>query len=673
MIGAHASISPSILHGIKYIQSLGGSAVQIFAGSNQSSSLKAKQQVSEEQTIEIKKYLQENKIYLAIHAIYLLNFCSNPPSSARIAYAHSNLKYDLELAEKIGASTVVLHIGYQTNLTEEEAYNNMADNVIHSLRETQSTAPNVSISLETPAGKGSQIATTIPEFEKLFKLIQDKLKELVKNKTISSTIAKLLDKRITICVDTAHIYSSGQDIRDPDKFKSYFKSIHSKFGKRIALIHLNDSKQPFNSRKDQHEGLGDGTIFNTPKTKLSLKYLVQWCEKHSIPLILETHKAGSPKNPLSSLYAQEIALLQNLSSSSKETPLLNLAKWKLDHSTTHHNLATTEKLNEQILKRLYQLKEYYAKVEKDTIRSRAYNKAYLILLNYPEEISSGNQVSHLVGIGKQTVKKIDEYLNNGEMEIIKQNPKIMLPVEKQLIPQINILGFGEKKLKELKTKKLTTISQVRKAFSTGKINLNKKELMGVEYYEDLNKKMTRAQSISLYNYINKIVEKSGILKELKASMEIAGSFPSGKKESKDLDILIFTAKYSLPVSSIPIKYINQIAELFNNDKNQIQIYQKGNTKLLCIIKHNNIFRHVDIRLLPKESEITGRHYFTSGRDFNVMMRQLAISKGYLLNEYGLYDRKDLSKPIKLSSEEDLFAKLDISFIPLMNRRNKLLY
>lgn len=663
MIGAHASISPSILEGIKYIQSIGGTAIQIFTGSNQSSSLKAKQTITEEQASTIKKYLKEHKLYLAIHAIYLLNFCSYPPSSQRIHYAHKNLIYDLELGEKIGASTVVLHLGYQTKLTSEEAYNNMADNIIYILKQTQTTAPNVSISLETPAGQGSQIATTIPEFEKLFNLIQQKLSLEKKS------LAKKLDNRLTICVDTAHIFSSGHDIRTPKLFKTYFTEIFSKFGKRIALIHLNDSKQPLNSRKDQHEGLGDGTIFSSVENKESLKYLVKWSKKHIVPIVLETHKAGSPKNPDGSLYAQEIALLKSFLQNKSS---FDLKTWKLNHkyASPSKNLETSEKLNKELLKRFYQLKEYYGKVEKDTIRSRAYSKAYLILQNYPEEITSGKQVEHLIGIGKQSVKKIDEYLNNGEMEIIISNPGIMtFNDEKEQQYKLNILGFGEKKMKELNKQKLSTILQVRKAFTEGKLKLNDKELLGVEHFEDLNKKMTRAQSKALFTYISNKIKKSLILKKLKATIEIAGSYPSGKKESKDLDILIFTSKYSLPVSSIPIKYINEIIELFNNDKDKLKVYQKGNTKLLAIINYNNIFRHVDIRLLPKESEVTGRHYFTSGKDFNVMMRQLASSKGYLLNEYGLYNRNNLSKSIKLETEEELFSKLEIPFIPLQKRRN----
>ena len=170
-LGAHASITPTILDALKYIQSISGNAIQIFAGNNKSSALKAKKKIADEEKLEIKNYLQEYNLYLAIHAIYLLNFCNFPSESMRIKYAQDNLIYDLNLAEEIGASCVVLHLGYQKDLSREEAYHNMADNVFLVLKETNGTAPNVKLALETPAGQGSQICKRVEELGELNNLI----------------------------------------------------------------------------------------------------------------------------------------------------------------------------------------------------------------------------------------------------------------------------------------------------------------------------------------------------------------------------------------------------------------------------------------------------------------------------------------------------------------------
>lgn len=671
MIGLHASITPTILDGIKYVNSLGGKVIQIFTGGNKSSSLKVKQKVTDEQALEIKDYLKNNNLYLSIHAIYLLNFCTYPPISSRIKYAHDNIIYDLELAEKIGAFTVVLHLGYQKDLSHEEAYNNMADNVIHILKTTNITAPNVSLSLETPAGQGSQICSTLDEFKELLDLIDYK----VKNMDLSISEKKLIKLRLKICVDTTHIFSSGYDIRTTEKLRQYFKNISNKLGaNRISLIHLNDSKQPLNSRKDQHEGLGDGYIFKDDK--LPLKYLMSWALKHNVPIVLETHKAGSPSNELGDLYAQEVGLMNSILDMNDD----KINKWHLIHkektlktnkidkrklNKTKKQKRQHHKLNENLLKKIKEIYNFYVKFEPDAIRARAYNNAYLILYNYPEEIRSGEQVEHLKGIGKQMVKKINEYLKDGEMQIFREliNPKLAKLKKNKQIKKLNILGFGEKKIEKLASEGYDTYSKIKEAYNNKKITLNNSEILGLKYYKDLNESMKRNESLSLFNYIKKKIIKGGILDKYDATIEIAGSYPSGKKESKDLDILIFTNKYKLPAKDIPDKIINEIADLFSD----LEIYQKGNTKLIGIFKFKNKARHVDIRLLPLESEIAGRLYFTSGRDFNVMIRQYAISKGFLLNEYGLFDRKTNQK-INLKDEYDLFDILGLSYIPMKNRR-----
>lgn len=673
MIGAHASISPKIINGLKYMKSIGATAVQIFTGSNQSASLASKQQLTLEDKKEIKSYVKAKELYLAIHAIYLLNLCSFPPTSNRIQYALKNLIYDLETGEEIGAKTVVVHIGYKKELTTEEAYDNMAENIIAVLLKTNDTAPSVSLSLETPAGQGTQIATTLPELSKLVNLCTAKIKLLKEKGEITASTARLTDKRLTICIDTAHIFSAGTDIRTMNNFKEYFNNIKKEFGKRIAIVHLNDSKQPLNSRKDQHEGIGDGKIFGNPESYKSLQYLVKWSSKNAIPIILETHKAGGPQNMNSDLYAQEIAFLNNLLNN--ELLESKMKKWKLKHTRkTAKNMDSInliKKENLRLLEKIMKLKEYYTIVEKDSIRARAYNNAYLVLLNYPEEIKSGEQVAHLPGIGKKMVAKINQFIEKGEFDIFKAKSinSILKTKKRQIAEQasskLEILGFGPKRLRNLAASGYTTVAKIRKGVALGEITLSTTEEIGLTYYEDLKLKMSRKESGALYKFIESRIKKSGILEEYDSTIEIAGSYPSGKKASKDLDILIFTGRYKTP-TSIPKVILAKIAELFRQP-DEMQIYSIGNTKLMMVVKHVNKWRHVDIRLLPKSSEVAGRLYFTSGRDFNVMIRQYAIRKGYMLNEYGLYIR-DSKKKIDLSTEEELFQILDLDYIPLNKRR-----
>ena len=108
----------------------------------------------------------------------------------------------------------VLHLGYQKDLELKESYNNMVDNVN---QKTNKTAPDVKILLETPAGKGSQIGTSLSQFADIWNLFSEKDK-----------------KRLGVCVELmAHIFSSGQDITTAAGMKQYIKDFEKLIGRNI--------------------------------------------------------------------------------------------------------------------------------------------------------------------------------------------------------------------------------------------------------------------------------------------------------------------------------------------------------------------------------------------------------------------------------------------------------
>ena len=702
-IGCHASISPSILEGIKYVESIGGSAIQIFTGSNQSSSLKSKQTLTPEIKKEIKTYLQSRDLQLFIHAIYLLNFCAFPPQNKRIHYAHQNIIYDLQVGQEIGAKGVVLHIGVQKSMSKEEAYSNMINNIIHILIKTNKTAPDVKLLLETPAGQGTQIATNLLELTELWLGVLSKMKEMVSIKSMTKTQFNKCQERLGFCLDTAHLFSSGVDLRNRTQVKNYLNQFDKHIGlHNVELIHLNDSKAPLNSRRDIHQGIGDGFIFgkqHLDKEKgylLSLKEIVSYAKKNKIPIVLETHKAGSPTNPDGELYAQEIALLQKLQRGVSHTKLKD---WRLIHkelmskktkklsSGLGNNKTKKSKksspikkqvekeliaspANVAIINRLKLIQDYYNYIDGDRIRGIAYGRAVLALRNYPEEIMSGDQVRGVKGIGDKIALKIDQYLHNGEMKIIKELDivKKMEDYEMRKKEMINsILGFGPSRVKDLKKKGITTVKELRKAFKEGEIDLNNQELVGLTYHTDLSKKIPREITSKIGKEITKIIKKSGLTKKYGLTIELAGSYPSGKMESKDIDILLITNNYS-SIESMPKKILKEVDEALKESRLLVETLSLGQSKILGIIKYGGVARHLDVRLLPKTSEVAGRLYFTSGREFNQMIRGRAKQLGYKLNEFGLYDAKTGKLVEGLESEKDIMEKLELNFIPMSKRR-----
>ena len=299
-IGCHISITPSILDGIKYGESIGANAFQIFMGNNRSASLKTKTKLSPEECSEIKEYISRNNLIIIIHSIYLLNFCSYPPYSGRIKYQHDNIQYDLKYGSLIGAKCVVLHIGFKTDLTEDESIKNLILNINHIVKRMPE---DIMLGLETSACRGSEMGCTLEQLEIIWKSIRHNGRHNGRH------------KKVGFVIDTAHIFSSGYDISNINGIRDYLKRFDTMIGlNNLCAFHINDSKYKLGAHKDEHMGIGSGTIFNTDDGIKSLKNIKTLCIKKNIPMILETHSAAKSESEGSKGYGYEyeIDLIKNL-------------------------------------------------------------------------------------------------------------------------------------------------------------------------------------------------------------------------------------------------------------------------------------------------------------------------------------------------------------------------
>jgi apurinic endonuclease APN1 len=300
-LGCHISISPSILDGIKYGESIGGNALQLFMGNKLSFSLKQKTKLEPDECKTIKNYVSRNNITLFIHSPYVLNFCSYPSTSGRIQYQHANIQYDLKYGSLIGAKCVVLHIGFKTKLSEEEALHNLVSNIV---KIAKHMPKNITLGLETSACRGSEFGCSIEEL----KLIWDGIHKDNKNiKNIKNI------KNVGFIIDTAHIFVSGYDISTVSGIKNYLDTFDKMIGlKHILGFHINDSRYDVGDKKDEHRGIGKGKIYNSPEGLKALAYIKHLCNKKNIPMILETHSAGSPEKEESKEYEYEIDLIRKM-------------------------------------------------------------------------------------------------------------------------------------------------------------------------------------------------------------------------------------------------------------------------------------------------------------------------------------------------------------------------
>ena len=594
----------------------------------------------------------------------------------------------------MGGIGCVLHIGYRKDLDEATAYSNMVENVKCAI-DNSKDCPSVKIILETPAGKGSQIGTSLEEFARIWK-----------------AFPKSYHSRLGICVDTAHIFSSGREISSIEGIKKYFTDFDKLIGlKYLTLFHINDSKALCNSRKDQHEGLGDGHIYGKDKggDLLALKEIHTVSLKYNIPMVLETHSGGyydAPKDM--GKYAQEIALFRGWDNNKpihtdfklveKPIPKPSSTPKKTKKKTPPKKEKASKKkspsnqlykkypINLKIVVIFQELSQFY-EMEKNSIRRNAYDKAVYQLKRYSNKITAGKEVLSLPNIGKKMVEKIDEIISTNELqtlnklrELYKSSSTTTTTTTTTATTKNNIskiLGFGVKKADEIKKKfKLETLSDLEnyiKNHSDEDLNLTTQQKIGMKHHRDLMTKIPRSEATKLYKKVKKIVSSSSNrdVKDNKLDLELAGSFASSyTKESKDIDILITTNKYKSKSSLEKSNILSLIVEELIYNKLIINTISLGKTKFLGLIQltPNGTIRHLDMRIVNPQSYIYSRLYYTSGATFNKMMREKAKKANYKLNEWGLYERDTNKQVPSIKTEEDIFKKINMDYVALDERR-----
>ena len=691
ILGTQADYKEGILECIELEASIGANAFQLFLGSSHSSSIKDKLKITSEEASIIKRKLKNTKMTLIIHSVYVINFCNHPASSGRIKYAHENIIYDLEFCERIGGYGVVVHFGSSRGLSLQTAIDNMADNIAYILNKTQNTIKHSKLILETSAGQGAHIGSSIPEIGHILNAIKERLHP-------PTNIHQL-----GICIDTAHIFASGYDIREPTGIQNYIKTLEEAIAPfKIAMFHLNDSAATLNQRRDIHRPITKGTIFSHPSTISTLSHLLQYSSQHKIPVILETQGGARPP---ATEYKNEIEMLNTIKNSKFiSQSKMKLSKFsKLSKSSIKHfkktiktkvlktlkNLKTVKQLknlnyNKKIIEILELLKQYY-KHTKDNIRVNAYERAIYQIKKYKTEIQNGNEIKKLEGIGKKMIDKIDEIIKTGSLTILEE-PKIKEFIEKikngdvnSLNPDKleNIYGIGNVIAHQFRKHGINNPTDLEYANKIGKIQLNAQQILGLKYRQDLSQLIPRQEALFIKEQISKSLKASTSKEISNIEVVIAGSYPSGKEASKDIDLIFkthdITSLRELEKSNLLSECINTLigSEIIAAD----EVFNVGYTKFLgLVISHYNksdgeigIRRHVDIRLIPETYFIPAYFYYTSGREFNKIIREKAKRKGLKLNEWGLTDIIT-GKEILVKTEKDIFEKIGVSFIPLNERR-----
>ena len=296
----------------------------------------------------------------------------------------------------------------------------------------------------------------------------------------------------------------------------------------------------------------------------------------------------------------------------------------------------TTSLNSKILEILDIFLRFY-NAKKDKIHVLAYSKAIHGIKSVGREIKSLADAAHIPGVGKGMLEKIDIILKTGTHPKVDEMMAYIGATSSDLT---KLMGFGASLVAILKIKYgIITAEELDAYLVVQSIpEMSHLAVLGWKYRTDLATPIPRAETTDFFRRFTDILAKSQADDKNKIEVQLAGSYPSGKLFSKDIDILAFYGKSSKP--KISMDYL--VEALQTTSQNQdMETVLRGTTKFIGLVKtgDNGFYRHVDIALYPVEVKPYAILYFTSGKVVNQIMREKAKKLGYKLNEFGLFDRK----------------------------------
>jgi len=322
--------------------------------------------------------------------------------------------------------------------------------------------------------------------------------------------------------------------------------------------------------------------------------------------------------------------------------------------------------NKAIAGILYQTADLLEIDGQDSFRIRSYRNAAQAIENLPQQIadliSEPKKVLEIPGIGKGMLINLQEIFKDGQLTVLSDLLKKYRP---SMLDLLKVQGLGPKTIALIwSAYQVCDIEGVEKLAREGKIRIlprmgEKHEQKLLKALEDYRRIGGRFLLDAAENQAQKIIEHlrgfPGVEK-----VTPAGSLRRGRETVGDLDILV-TGKACCDDAQRE-KLIAHIVKL----PGLMEVIAQGENKLSFRLRGG---MQVDVRFLAPESLGAALCYFTGSKAHNVALRQRALKMGFTLNEYSLARLED-ERPVASKTEEEIYAKLKLDYIPPELRENQ---
>lgn len=316
------------------------------------------------------------------------------------------------------------------------------------------------------------------------------------------------------------------------------------------------------------------------------------------------------------------------------------------------NLEVAEQLRE-----IYQLMQLAGE---NRFRAIAFDRAAQTIESLNEDINDyikNDNLTDIKGIGNSIAGDIKSYAETGKIEVL-ESLRDRIPAD--IIQWLDISGLGPKNIAKIHQELgISELKELKEACKDGRVadldGLGEKSaqkiLDSIKWMEQFDERcrLDEAAEIAepIYNFLK---DQEGV-----EAIDIAGSLRRSKETIGDVDILIGASE----------EHIENLFDAFVGHDLVVDVLGRGDTKSSIRTKDG---RQVDLRIVKPAQFPAALMYFTGSKEHNVVLRQRARERGLSLNEYGLFELNDegdtnFDAPIDYSSETDIYAKLDLHFVP----------
>ncbi|MFO0837310.1 MAG: DNA polymerase/3'-5' exonuclease PolX [Phycisphaerae bacterium] len=290
----------------------------------------------------------------------------------------------------------------------------------------------------------------------------------------------------------------------------------------------------------------------------------------------------------------------------------------------------------------------------DSFRVSSYRRVARSIDDLPGELSdiaARGELAELPGVGKASAAKIQELLATGKLRLREE---LAAEVPESLLGLLSIQGMGPKKAAMLwRERGITDVQQLSDAIAEGKLaglrGLGDKSIEHIRQGIEFLQRSAGRTRIGVAWPIADLIARSIAGIDGVRRVEHAGSLRRGCETVGDLDILCVADNGPAVIGK------------FTSTSIVAKVLVSGDTKGSVLVNvGDNRQIQIDLRVVPEQSFGAAWQYFTGSKEHNVRLREMAVKRGWSLNEYALTEGERI---IASRGEEDIYAALGLPWIP----------